>query len=151
MKTYLGVILVALAVGGGLAFSQGQDPKNDSKDDAQKKIEVLEGDLVATRQKCETLIADLAETKATLARVVRYLDAQAVSAGALASTLDASEQAGFTYGINPSSREILLRGWREHLSTVQRDVPTLPLAPAPPSAGKKPVAKSGGSDTPTPK
>lgn len=155
MKTILGVTLVALAIGGGLAFSQGQDPKQDPKqeqkeapkDDSAKKIAVLENDLVSTRMRCEALATDLSETKATLARVVHYLDAQATSAAALAGSLDESEKAGFTAGINPSSREILLAGWREQLSAMQRDVPVLPAPPAP-EPSKKPGSKSDATDTP---
>ena len=151
MKTILGVTLVALAIGGGLAFSQAQDQKDkDSpKDDSAKKMAVLENDLISTRTRCEALATDLSETKATLARVVHYLDAQALSAGTLAGILDESEKAGFTAGINPSSREILLAGWREHLTAMQRDVPVLPAPPAPaPAPSKKPGSKSDATDTP---
>lgn len=126
MKTSIGVLLVAMAIGGGLAFSQGQDQKDDpakAKDDAAKKIEVLENDLITTRQKCEAVSTDLAETKAAVARITQYLDAQARSASAMAAILDESEQAGFTAGINPNSRTILLTGWREQLNAQQQNVP----------------------------
>jgi len=145
MKTFLGVTLVALAIGGGLAFSQDQKDKDAPKDDSAKKIAALESDLVSTRMRCEALATDVSETKATLARIVRYLDAQASSAASLAGALDESEKAGFTAGINPNSREILLAGWRAQLSTAQRDVPVMPPSPEPP---KKPVAKTDGTDTP---
>ena len=151
MKTSIGVILVALAIGGGLAFSQGQEPKQEQakdapKDDAAKRMEILESDLVSTRKRCEGLAGELSETKATLAKVVRYLDAQAAGAAALHEALAASEAAGFTAGINPNSREILLAGWREQLSTMQKDVPALPATPLaePPKKG----AKSDATDTP---
>lgn len=124
MQTTVGVILLALAVGAGVAFSQGEEPK----DDPAKKIEVLETDLVVMRERNDALGAELATTKATLARVVSYLEAQASSAAALAEVLDQSEQAGFTAGINPRSREVLLGGWREHLATLQADVPVMPVA-----------------------
>jgi hypothetical protein len=157
MKTSIGVLCVALAVGGGLAFSHGQDPKQDQaqdqkgkdapKDDGAKRMELLESDLVSTRKRCEGLAGELSETKATLAKVVHYLDAQATSAASLQDALAASEAAGFTAGINPNSREILLAGWREMLGTQQRDVPAMPVTPLvePP---KKPGAKSDATDTP---
>jgi hypothetical protein len=136
MKTSIGVILLVLAVGGGLAFSQGQDPK----DDVAKKVEVLENDLIATRLKAEAVAIELAETKASVAKIVQYLEAQARSAASMSETLDTSEQAGFTAGINPNSRQILLSGWREQLTTLQTDLPTAPKKPEPvkPADGKKP-------------
>ena len=156
MKTSIGVILVALAIGGGLAFSQEKDQKPEPKaeqgkdapkDDGAKRMDLLESDLISTRKRCEGLAGELSETKATLAKVVRYLDAQAAGAAALHEALAASEAAGFTAGINPNSREILLAGWREQLSTQQKDVPALPATPLsePP---KKPGAKSEVVDTP---
>src|SRR5690349_20446182 len=101
MKTSIGVILVALASGGGLAVSQGQEPKQEqgkdaTKDDTAKRLDILESDLVSTRKRCEGLAGELSETKATLAKVVRYIDAQAASAATLQSALSASEAAGFT-------------------------------------------------------
>jgi uncharacterized protein YlxW (UPF0749 family) len=136
MKTSIGVILLVLAVGGGLAFSQGQDPKVD----LAKKVEVLETDLISTRAKAEALATELADTKASVAKITQYLEAQARSAAAMATALDESEQAGFTAGINPNSRTILLNGWRVQLTTLQTDVPTVvKKADAPKSAdGKKP-------------
>ncbi len=161
MKTSIGVFLVALAIGGGLAFSQGQDPKQDQrqeqkqeqkdkdapKDDSAKRMELLESDLVSTRKRCEGLASELSETKVTLAKVVHYLDAQATSAAALQEALAASEAAGFTAGINPNSREILLAGWRATLNTQQRDVPAMPVTPLVEPL-KKPGAKSDATDTP---
>ncbi len=118
----IGVVLVALAVGGGVAFSQGQDPKQD---DLAKKVVVLESDIVATRLKSEAMAVELGEMKATLSKVLEYLDKQAKSAEAMATVLDDSEQAGFTAGINPNSRMILLSGWRDQLSGIQTDVPVM--------------------------
>ncbi|MEZ5976220.1 MAG: hypothetical protein R3F17_00470 [Planctomycetota bacterium] len=42
------------------------------------------------------------------------LDAQSKSASELLVSLKAAEDAGFTAGINPRSREILLSAWRAH-------------------------------------
>ena len=58
-----------------------------------------------------------------------YIDAQSKAAKAMVDVLDAAEKAGFTFGINPESRELLLKGWREELDTLQQGVPTpLPVA-----------------------
>jgi hypothetical protein len=62
--------------------------------------------------------------------VVAYVNAQAQAAAALQLSLAESEEKGFTYGINPESREVMLAGFRQFLSTLQTDVPgTPPQAP----------------------
>ena len=158
MKKKLGVVLVVCAlVLSGFASSQnpppapapgeGPVPAEDPapapapvRDPAagadEAKLARLERDLVESRARTEALAAELVETKTRLANVVRYLEQQAASAQALATTLDASEAAGFTFGINPESRHILLRGWREQLGAVQKDLPAPVVAP--------PVAKKRG-------
>lgn len=59
------------------------------------------------------------ETK--LQTMQAQLDAQSKAASDLMLALDSSEKAGFTAGINPRSREILLSAWRAfakaHMST----------------------------------
>ncbi len=40
------------------------------------------------------------------------VESQQTAAAALLTSLDAAEEAGFTAGINPKSREILLGAWR---------------------------------------
>ena len=67
--------------------------------------------------------ARLAVVEQELAAVQDYLQAQSKSAAVLAKALDESEKAGFTYGINPNSRKVLLKGWRDFSGTLQRDVP----------------------------
>jgi hypothetical protein len=117
--------LVGLAlVVSGLAFAQGDGPAGGT----EEKIARLERDLVDSRTRVEKLATELADTKAQLGRVVKYLEQQSESSKALALTLDESEAAGFTFGINPESRHILLRGWREHLTALQTDVPGAPGA-----------------------
>ena len=67
--------------------------------------------------------------------MLKYLDAQAKSAAAMEKVLDDAEKAGFTYGINPDSRHLLLRGWRDQLSAMQKDLPGAQSAPGPVKAG----------------
>jgi len=62
--------------------------------------------------------------------VLKYLDAQSKAARGMARTLDESEKAGFTYGMNPESRHVLLKGWRAQLSALQKDVPGAKAATA---------------------
>jgi uncharacterized coiled-coil protein SlyX len=103
--------------------------------DVTARVQALEQQLAAQSKQVEALTKDLTDTKALLEKTVRYVNEQSHAAAALAGTLDESEQAGFTYGINPESRHILLRGWREALTAAQRDVPPAPPAPAPAKAG----------------
>jgi hypothetical protein len=128
MKNSLSIAVLAVALFAGLSFSQ-----NPPAPSADHKLEILEKDLVSTRLRVETLSAELSEMRATLDATTKYLADQATSAKNLAATLDASEAAGFTYGINPDSRHILLKGWREQLATAQKDVPKTPARPGSPT------------------
>src|SRR5690349_13533673 len=100
MKKLVSAIALVLLVGGGVAFSQGQGQGGgQDKPDAAKRIETLEQDLAAQKQKCEALAADFEATRTLLEKTLEYLDAQSKSAAAMAATLDESERLGFTYGI----------------------------------------------------
>lgn len=137
MKKNVSALVLVLLVGAGVGFSQGQGP---DKPDPMKRVEAVEKDLEAQRQKCDALAADLEATKAQLKETLAYLDAQAKSASAMAATLDESERLGFTFGINPDSRHTLLRGWREQLTVAQQPVApaTPPTIEAPKPGAKKP-------------
>jgi hypothetical protein len=64
-------------------------------------------------------------------QVVAYIEAQARAAGELERVLAQSEEQGFTYGINPESREVLLAGFHKFAATLQDNVPgSKPAAPA---------------------
>jgi hypothetical protein len=90
---------------------------------------------------------DQAKTEALEKRVEaleKYAQAQAKAAEALARALDESDAQGFTYGINPESRKVLLAGMREATAAAQQGVPgvTPPPTPAPaPAPAPKPVVK----------
>lgn len=98
--------------------------------DAEARLAALEKETAALRKVVETQSKDATEAKALAEGSARYAAEQAKAAATMLETLDASEKAGFTFGINPESRIVLLRGWREALSAAQRDVPALPT-PAP--------------------
>jgi len=61
--------------------------------------------------------------EAKVEKIESYLGDQAKAAAALDKKLDESEKAGFTYGINPSSREALLAGFRAFTAGAQKNVP----------------------------
>jgi hypothetical protein len=137
MKSYLIPSLVCAALVSGLAFAKSAPDQNP----ADHKIEILEKDIAATRARTEEVAAQLAETRALLDATLRFLADQAASAKKMSQTLDDSEQAGFTFGINPDSRKILLKGWRDELAAAQKNVPS-----APPSKPASKDAKSAGGN-----
>lgn len=122
MKSHISVLLCSVAAVSGIALAKS--PLDQAG--ADQKVEILEKDIVATRARTEELAAQLSETRALLETTVKYLAEQASSAKNMAKALDESEQAGFTWGINPDSRHILLRGWREELAAAQKNLPALP-------------------------
>lgn len=79
-----------------------------TKDGPMDRLTVVERDLAQAKDKLAKQEAELADLKAWVA-------AQQSAAKSMQATLDESEQAGFTYGINPESRHALLRGWRAQL------------------------------------
>lgn len=134
MKTSVISLLVVVAAAAALSFAQSPPSKSDGKKDGA----ALE--LEALRSKCDGLTAELTETKRTLEQVVRYLDLQAQNAKAMEAVLDDSEAKGFTFGINPESRSVLLKGWREQCAAQQRDVPAVKVAKKDPA--EKPAPKN---------
>lgn len=138
MKSRTGAVVVVLAaLVGGLAFSQNPSvPHPAGQDPGVDRIEKLETDLAAAKLRIEALSTEVADAKKKLAAAIKYVDSQAKAAGAMAVVLDQSEREGFTYGINPDSRHLLLRGWRDQLATAQENVPEVEAAPPAPTAGK---------------
>lgn len=66
--------------------------------------------------------------------VLAYLSAQAEAAKRLDERLKESEEKGFTFGINPESRVVLLAAFGEFSATLQNDVPSAKKPQAPASA-----------------
>lgn len=113
-----------------------QDP---SPEKLEERVDRLERSLAQARDLADKAQRELAKQSALLDQVVAYLGAQAKAADELAKTLDRSEAEGFTYGINPRSREILLTGWRAQLVQAQASLPGA-------KAGKEPEATSSSKD-----
>ena len=105
MKILLPSILCALLFGTSASF-RAQDGSADA-------LEAQIAELQAKNQ----------ELEASLEEVRTYLTAQAASAARVLEALQASEEAGFTKGINYESREILLSAWRDYHGTLQKSVP----------------------------
>ncbi len=145
MKSQLlaALALSSAAVLCGFAFAapQSQDPN-------AARIEKLEKDLAASRLRVEALSTDVADLKKQMATTVQYLQLQSKSAATMQTVLDDSENQGFTYGINPNSRHVLLKGWRDQLAAAQKDVPAPEAAPenATPSKPNTKSAKPMGAE-----
>lgn len=141
MKKFAGLTLLAVAtLASGLAFSQ--DPA--AKESTDQKIERLEKALVETRERAESLAGTIERQQQALDATIKYLLAQAEGSKEVAKALDASETAGFVYGINPRSREILLAAWRDQLTKMQAGLPEMKSAPATPKpaepeTGRRPL------------
>ena len=91
------------AAAAAIALATGLGVSQDTDDSA------LEQRVVALEQQLEV--------------VQTYLQAQAESAQKLSKALDASEEQGFTYGINPESRKTLLKGFRTQAAAAQKNLP----------------------------
>jgi len=74
-------------------------------------------ELALLRERVDTLERLNRQQALTITQTTRYLEAQSKAAAALQEALARSEKEGFTFGINPRSREILLAGWRESLAS----------------------------------
>ena len=147
MKAHVGLTLVAaaaLAAGAAFAKTPGPvaaAPQEPSAMDRLVGLEKQVADLtaqVATLKKAHVPPAaangaptpeQYADLRRQMDEVLAYLEAQSASAKVLASSLDVSREKGFTYGINPDSRTVLLEGFEQFTTALQTKVPQ--LAPAP--------------------
>ena len=118
------LLLVGSIVVAGIAGTARPVQDGHSGDDKQKsRQEVVEEDVAALRLDLEKLQASFVELQSQHDQLVSWAQEQSRAAAAMEATLAASESAGFTAGINPRSRELLLQGWRANLSSLQKGVP----------------------------
>ncbi len=118
LNLLIGLLLVLSLA--GLSPSGAQQPARD----LEARVAGLEAELVRSMERERAL-------EERLVRLEQYVEGLSKSSATLVATLQASEEAGFTAGINPRSRELLLAGWREHLAVLRAG---LPKPPAPPAA-----------------
>lgn len=83
-----------------------------------------------------TPASEQAELAKQLEQVLAYLAAQAEAAKQLDAALAESREKGFTYGINPDSRIVLLDGFGQFTTTLQTDVPSAKPAPTPQASAR---------------
>lgn len=87
-----------------------------SVQDLEPRVAALETELDGIRGQLEAM----AEAKADLEA---FLAAQRTSVENLRASLSTSEEKGFTAGINPESREVLLSGFRGYLDRIESALP----------------------------
>lgn len=116
LNLLIGLLLVLSLA--GLSPSGAQQPAGD----LEMRVAGLEAELVRALERERAL-------EERIVRLERYVEGLAKSSEGLTATLQASEEAGFTAGINPRSRELLLAGWREHLAVLRAGLPKPPAAP----------------------
>jgi len=118
-------VLASVLLASALAFNASAR----TQDPVQQRLDAMQKDILDSRARVEKMVEELKGARKTLDEAQKYIDAQAKAAAAMVEVLAAAEAAGFTFGINPESRELLLKGWREELDTLQQGVPTpLPVA-----------------------
>ena len=91
--------------------------------DLTQRVELLERQVTELTAKLQTVSEDVSDQRQLVDQTVSYTGRQAAAAKKLMDSLDASEQAGFTAGINPRSREVLLEGWRAQAREAQEGLP----------------------------
>lgn len=120
-KLMLGLVAAAaLAVGTtqGASARPTQTPAEEIAE-LQRQLARLQGEVNLLKQN----VATASEAEAEVQQVVAYLRAQAQAAAGLQRVLAESEAKGFTFGINPESREVLLAGFDAFAETLQTDLP----------------------------
>ena len=151
MKAHVGLTLViAAALAAGAAFAKtpaplAAAPQEPSAMDRLVALEKQVTDLTAQvtalkKSHAQPAAANgaltpeqYADLRRQMDEVLNYLEAQSASAKLLASSLDVSREKGFTYGINPDSRTVLLEGFEQFTTALQTKVPQLVAAPAQPA------------------
>jgi len=118
MKKFLPFAFALLLVCTLLSSAQNAARGATVQSDLEARVDELEEALALQGQKTK-------KTTQALEEVLVYLEAQAKAAERLGQVLDQSEELGFTWGINPESREVLLAGWRKTLKATQEGVPSL--------------------------
>lgn len=107
---------IAIACAALLSLAATPAPQDPSQSALEKRVAALEEDLAEQRRLH-------AETRALLDETLAYLDTWAQDSQKLLGVLDASEQAGFTAGINFRSRELMLAGFREYWNAQSKGLP----------------------------
>jgi hypothetical protein len=121
MKTLLPTAFaLALLLGLGLAQTPTPAPTPapapEQEESSAARLKALEAEVAALRN-------DVRANKQLLEEATRYLAGAKARSQGLLQTFDEAQQAGFTAGINYTSREILLAGFRAYASDEAAGLP----------------------------
>jgi hypothetical protein len=140
------LVLVGTAVLCGLALAQTPPQRTPTE-----RLEALEKDVVELRVRLDAQAAnageilalkkELFETRAIVDQLTQWTATQAEDALVLSRVLDEVQEKGFTAGINPDSRILLLGGLRGFLLGMRRELPKVIAPPAPPPPAEKQPAR----------
>jgi phosphoglycolate phosphatase-like HAD superfamily hydrolase len=117
-----------------LASSMAFNAAAQVQDPMQQRLDAIQKDILESQKRSEQMNEDFKALRKTIEDSQKYIEAQSKAAKSMAEVLDDAEKKGFTFGINPESREVLLRGWHDELGVLQQGVPA-PLPP--PKEAKK--------------
>lgn len=119
MNSKLSLFVVAGALAAGLSFArparQERDPM-DRIEDLEKEVVALKTELAALRKapaQATSAPAQDVALRQDVEQVVRWIQSQSQGADALTRALEEARAKGFTAGINPDSRSVLLAGFGE--------------------------------------
>ena len=114
--------ILCAALCAGLSSLDARPFTHATQDESSEDLEAV---VLALQAEVEDLRKDIEDSRRVTRETVAYLRSVSKTAAEMSSTLDSAEEKGFTAGINPSSRETLLSGWRKQLNNLQKNVPTL--------------------------
>jgi hypothetical protein len=134
MNSKLSLCCVLAAAVAGLAWAGTQNPQ-----DPEERIAALEREVAALKELVaqnktagdEALAKSAAEQAKSIDAVLGWARAHALAGEALQLVLDDSRAKGFTAGINPDSRVVLLDGFTAFVESLKTPLPAAPAAPAP--------------------
>lgn len=100
-----------------------QAPRAAASQDVRVEFEQMKRDLTRLNQEVAALKAVKAPKPEEFQEVVAYIQTQAAASSELKRVLAESEEKGFTYGINPDSRIVLLAGFEKFATALESSVP----------------------------
>lgn len=93
--------------------------------------------LGALQKTMQAQAAALSTAEARLTSLEQYLAAQATAAQNFLAATESAQKAGFVAGINPASREILMRAWADRTQAQTENLPAGATSSASPRAKNK--------------